>query len=91
MVRMKACVKKALVALLLLLIGALAAWSLRPASGVTREEVAHAVVTGTMQTTAHVDARCERLEKKLEQMDEKLDRILGLLVPALPDNMRAGE
>jgi len=46
----------------------------------------------TEHLSARLDARCDSLESRLERIEGKLDRLLELAVPQLPDDMSpAGE
>ena len=83
--------KKLIVVLILLLI-ALAAvlWYLK-FYGVTHEEIYEAVTEESVKVQAVVDDRYQRLDRKLDRIEGKLDKILEIANRPLPDGMRKAE
>jgi len=56
--------------------------------GVTNRELKAAVAREGVETRAHVDERCDAIEKKLERIESKLDRLLEMATPKFPDGMQ---
>ena len=83
--------KKLIVVLILLLI-ALAAvlWYLK-FYGVTHEEIYEAVTEESEKVQAVVDDRYQRLDRKLDRIEGKLDKLLEIANRPLPDGMRKAE
>ena len=83
--------KKLIVILVLLLIAAAAAvWYLKFA-GVTHEEIYEAVTEESAKVQAVVDDRYQKLDKKLDRIEGKLDKILEIANRPLPDGMQRAE
>ena len=79
---------KLIVVLLLLLIAAVAAiWFLKY-SGVTHEDIYSAVTDESAEIQSVVDDRYQRLDKKLDSIESKLDRLLEIANRPLPDGMQ---
>ena len=83
--------KKLIVVLILLLI-ALAAvlWCLK-FCGVTHEEIYEAVTEESVKVQTVVDDRYQRLDRKLDRIEGKLDKLLEIANRPLPDGMRRVE
>jgi len=56
--------------------------------GITHYDLKVAVEREGVETRAHVDKRCEALEKKLDRIESKLDRLIEMATPRLPDGMQ---
>ena len=83
--------KKLIVILVLLLIAAAAAvWYLKFA-GVTHEEIYEAVTGESAKVQAVVDDRYQKLDKKLDRIEGKLDKLLEIANRPLPDGMQRAE
>ena len=83
--------KKLIVVLILLLI-ALAAvlWYLK-FYGVTHEEIYEAVTEESAKVQSVVDDRYQRLDRKLDRIEGKLDKLLEIANRPLPDGMQKAE
>ena len=83
--------KKLIVVLILLLI-ALAAvlWYLK-FYGVTHEEIYEAVTKESAKVQSVVDDRYQRLDRKLDRIEGKLDKLLEIANRPLPDGMKRAE
>ena len=83
--------KKLIVVLILLLI-ALAAvlWYLK-FYGVTHEEIYEAVTEESVKVQSVVDDRYQRLDRKLDRIEGKLDKLLEIANRPLPDGMQRAE
>ena len=83
--------KKLIVVLILLLIAVAAAlWYLK-FYGVTHEEIYEAVTEESAKVQAVVDDRYQRLDRKLDRIEGKLDKILEIANRPLPDGMRKAQ
>ena len=83
--------KKLIVILVLLLIAAAAAvWYLKFA-GVTHEEIYDAVTEESAKVQNVVDDRYQKLDKKLDRIEGKLDKLLEIANRPLPDGMQRAE
>ena len=83
--------KKLIVVLILLLI-ALAAvlWYLK-FYGVTHEDIYEAVTEESVKVQSVVDDRYRKLDKKLDRIEGKLDKLLEIANRPLPDGMQRAE
>ena len=61
---------------------------------VSRREIKESVVSESSAIQAHLDARCdaierrfERIDSKLDGIESKLDRLIDMATPKLPDGM----
>ena len=83
---------KKLIAVLILLLIALAAalWYLK-FHDVTHEEIYGAVTEESARVQSVVDDRYQRLDRKLDRIEGKLDKILEIANRPLPDGMRKAE
>ena len=82
---------KLIVGLFLLLIMAVAAiWFLKYA-GVTHEDIYAAVTDESAEIQSVVDDRYQKLDKKLDSIESKLDRLLEIANRPLPDGMQPAE
>ena len=83
--------KKLIVVLILLLIALAAAlWYLK-FYGVTHEEIYEAVTEESAKVQSVVDDRYQRLDRKLDRIEGKLDKILEIANRPLPDGMQRAE
>ena len=83
--------KKLIVVLILLLIALAAAlWYLK-FYGVTHEEIYEAVTEESAKMRAVVDDRYQRLDRKLDRIEGKLDKLLEIANRPLPDGMQKAE
>ena len=83
---------KKLIVILILLVVALGAavWYLKFA-GVTHEEIYEAVTEESAKVQAVVDDRYQKLDKKLDRIEGKLDKLLEIANRPLPDGMQRAE
>ena len=56
--------------------------------GVTHESIHHAVLDESSEIKERIDDRYSALDKKLERIEGKLDRILDIANRPLPDNLQ---
>ena len=83
--------KKLIVVLILLLVALAAAlWYLK-FYGVTHEEIYEAVTEESAKVQAVVDDRYQRLDRKLDRIEDKLDKLLEIANRPLPDGMQRAE
>ena len=83
--------KKLIVVLILLLIALAAAlWYLK-FYGVTHEEIYEAVTEESAKVQNVVDDRYRKLDKKLDRIEGKLDKLLEIASRPLPDGMQRAE
>ena len=83
--------KKLIVVLILLLIALAAAlWYLK-FYGVTHEEIYEAVTKESAKVQSVIDDRYQRLDRKLDRIEGKLDKILEIANRPLPDGMQRAE
>ena len=83
--------KKLIVVLILLLIALAAAlWYLK-FYGVTHEEIYEAVTVESAKVQSVVDDRYQRLDRKLDRIEGKLDKLLEIANRPLPDGMQKAE
>ena len=83
--------KKLIVVLILLLIAVAAAlWYLK-FYGVTHEDIYEAVTEESVKVQSVVDDRYQRLDKKLDRIEGKLDKLLEIANRPLPDGMQRTE
>ena len=83
---------KKLIVILILLLIALAAslWCLK-FCGVTHEEIREAVTEGSAKVQSVVDDRYQRLDRRLDRIEDKLDKLLEIANRPLPDGMQKVE
>ena len=86
------CSMKKLIVILVLLVIALGAaiWYLKFV-GVTHEEIYEAVTDESLRIQSAVDDRYQKLDRKLDRIEGKLDKLLGIANRPLPDGMRRAE
>ena len=83
--------KKLIVVLILLLIALAAAlWCLK-FYGVTHEDIHEAVTEESAKVQSVVDDRYQRLDKRLDRIEGKLDKLLEIANRPLPDGMQKAE
>ena len=83
--------KKLIVVLILLLIALAAAlWYLK-FYGVTHEEIYEAVTEESAKVQSVVDDRYQRLDRKLDRIEGKLDKLLEIANRPLPDGMQKAQ
>ena len=83
---------KKLIVILVLLVIALGAavWYLK-FSGVTHEEIYEAVTEESAKVQNVVDDRYQKLDRKLDRIEGKLDKLLEIANRPLPDGMQRAE
>ena len=83
---------KKLIVVLIILVVALGAavWYLKFA-GVTHEEIYDAVTEESAKVQAVVDDRYQKLDRKLDRIEGKLDKLLEIANRPLPDGMQRAE
>ena len=87
-------VKKFLIAVLLVLLLATVVawlWLFYRDGGVTHRELADLITAEGEATRAKVDERCDAMDAKLDRIESKLDKLIQLATPRLPDDMKAAE
>lgn len=83
--------KKLILAFVLLLVVAAAAiWCLKFA-GVTHEDICTAVTDESTKIQSAVDARYQALDRKLDRIEDKLDKLLEIANRPLPDGMQPAQ
>lgn len=83
--------KKTIVILLVLLVAAVAAiWYLKFA-GVTHEDIYDAVTGESDKVQSVVDDRYQKLDRKLDRIEGKLDKLLEIANRPLPDGMQRAQ
>ena len=83
--------KKLIAILVLLLVAAGAAiWYLK-FSGVTHEAIYDAVTAESTKVQSVVDDRYQKLDRKLDRIESKLDKLLEIANRPLPDGMQRAE
>ena len=86
--------KKVLIAVLLVVLLATVVawlWLFYRDGGVTHRELADLITAEGAATRAKVDERCDALDVKLDRIESKLDKLIQLATPRLPDGMKAAE
>ena len=78
------------VLVLLLIVAAAAVWYLKFA-GVTHEEIYEAVTEESAKVQNVVDDRYQKLDRKLDRIEGKLDKLLEIANRPLPDGMQRAE
>ena len=83
---------KKLIVILVMLLAVLAAmiWYLKFA-GVTHEDIYEAVTEESAKVQSVVDDRYRQLDKKLDRIEGKLDRLLEIANRPLPDGMQRAQ
>ena len=83
---------KKLIVILFLLVIALGAaiWYLK-FYGVTHEDIYEAVTAESAKVQSVVEDRYQKLDKKLDRIEGKLDKLLEMANRPLPDGMRRAE
>ena len=83
---------KKLIVILIILVIALGAavWYLKFA-GATHEEIYEAVTEESAKVQSVVDDRYQKLDKKLDRIEGKLDKLLEIANRPLPDGMQRAE
>ena len=83
--------KKLIVVLILLLVALAAAlWYLK-FYGVTHEEIYEAVTEESAKVQNVVDDRFQKLDRKLDRIEGKLDKLLEIANRPLPDGIQRAE
>ena len=77
--------------LLLLLVLAFEWWRFAADRGVSHRDLKEAVARESAVVRERVDARCDALERRLDRIESKIDRLIEMATPRLPDGMRAVE
>ena len=83
------CIAVAVVLVLLVLLAWL--WLFYRDGGVTHRQLADLITAEGAATRAKVDQRCNALDSKLDRIESKLDKLIQLATPRLPDGMKAVE
>ena len=83
---------KKLIVILVLLVVALGAavWYLKFA-GVTHEDICEVVMEESARVQGVVDDRYQKLDRKLDRIEGKLDKLLEIANRPLPDGMQRAE
>ena len=87
-------VKKFLIAVVLVLLLATVVawlWLFYRDGGVTHRELADLITAEGEATRTRVDERCDAMDAKLDRIESKLDKLIQLATPRLPDDMKAAE
>lgn len=80
--------KRVMAVIVLLLICFAAFWMWRMSyAGVSNRQILDAVREEGEKTRRTVDERSDALSKKLDTIEAKLDKLIDLATPRLPDNM----
>ena len=66
-------------------------WLFYRDGGVTHRDLAGLIASEGATTRAKVDERCNALDVKLDRIESKLDRLIQLATPRLPDGMKTAE
>ena len=66
-------------------------WLFYRDGGVTHRDLADLITAEGAATRAKVDERCDAMDGKLDRIESKLDKLLQLATPRLPDGMKAIE
>ena len=83
--------KKLIIILVVLLVAVVAAiWYLKFA-GVTHEDIYDAVTEESTKVQSVVDDRYKKLDRKLDRIEGKLDKLLEIANRPLPDGMQRAE
>ena len=77
--------------LLILLILAFEGWRLFADGGVSHRDLEKAILRESAAVREHMDVRCDALERRLDRIESKIDRLIDMATPKLPDGMRAVE
>jgi len=81
--------KRRILVFLLVLLALLTGWVWYSfCGGVTHRELKITVEHEGAETRAHIDRRCDALEKKLDRIESKLDRLIEMATPKFPDGMQ---
>ena len=86
--------KKFLTAVLLVVLLAMVIawlWLFYRDGGVTHRDLADLITAEGVATRTRVDERCDALDVKLDRIESKLDKLIQLATPRLPDGMKAAE
>ena len=83
--------KKLIVVLILLLVALAAALWFLKFYGVTHEDIYEAVTEESAKVQSAVDDRYQRLDRKLDRIEGKLDKLLEIANRPLPDGMQKAE
>lgn len=60
-------------------------------NGASDAGIVESVVVESSLTRRKLDERCDGIEKKLSALEGKIDRLIDLLSPKLPDGMKIAE
>jgi len=84
--------KRKIIAALILLLLLFVAWRwFVSCEGVTHRDLKMFVVREGAETRAHIDERCDVLEKKLDRVEAKLDCLLEMASPKWSDGMKSAQ
>ena len=59
--------------------------------GVPHERIVEAVADGTHEVKDRIDSRCAALDRKLDRIESKLDRLLEIANRPLPDGLQRAD
>ena len=82
--------KRIVILILLVIVLGAAVWYLKFV-GVTHEEIYEAVTEESAKVQAVVDDRYQKLDRKLDRIEGKLDKLLEIANRPLPDGMQRAE
>ena len=82
--------KLRVILVLLLVVAGAAIWYLKFA-GVTHEDIYDAVTAESTKVQSVVDDRYQKLDRKLDRIESKLDKLLEIANRPLPDGMQRAE
>lgn len=81
--------KKKIVIVTVLLLIALGVWIwYEMCGGVSHRELKSSILTESQTIQSKVDARCDALDRKLDHIEAKLDKLIEMATPKLPDGMK---
>jgi len=84
-------IKRLMVVVIVVLL-AVAVWTWYKQCGdVSHHEIKEAVAVESVAIQQRLDERCSKIEQKLDQIENKLDILLELARPKLPDGMTPSE
>ena len=89
---MKSTIRKILLVILLALLSFACGWYWHLKSGgVSHEDIQATVRQESVAIQARIDRRGDAVEAKLDRLESKLDKLIEMAAPKLPDGMRAAE
>ena len=82
--------KRIVILVLLMVVAGVAIWYLKFA-GVTHEDIYDAVTAESTKVQSVIDDRYQKLDRKLDRIESKLDKLLEIANRPLPDGMQRAE